>query len=509
MIVIGFVRRFAALSDHDQRRQTHLSCRRTRQMTFRIRSIVGALAGVLLAAAVVSMPSAASGAVQAGGQGQTVRLQRGGHDATVTFTTRRSGEVLMDVSASAPDADWSVSGDESSVVSVSADGKYQTDVVIPFARPVVRQFALGALRAGPHTLRLHYADDRSAAAARTAVLSGFHFTTEAPGDAGYLAAKFAPVLYGRNLSDFGGPLDNAYSDTPLVAWHEATPAATPGHTLLQYSIVWSNEDGGTDTPALMARWGRTTDIEWIYRVEIDQHGKRVAGSDTFQAPSHTTTAFHGRYVGDHAVLDTCTSNNNVCDTVNDPMRFFLSAQQSLPSGQPREYIMDTNPWTYQVMAAEMAREGKIEATPDPTTAAISDQRDYLFIAVKKDTVPPGNAGSTWVGLSVGVKLKGSDTIYRSDHLGTGGETDWSIQRDDPAATTVELPAGTTQNDIDRIVVYRVVNGTPDPGYTVHVTGVERAFLLGSDDLPQSSFLTWSGSLTLTAAAPTATLWSAA
>jgi hypothetical protein len=61
------------------------------------------------------------------------------------------------------------------------------------------------------------------------------------------------VLYGRNLADFGGPFDNAYSDAPLVAWHEATPAATPGHTMLQYSIIWSNEDGGTNTPQLMAR----------------------------------------------------------------------------------------------------------------------------------------------------------------------------------------------------------------------------------------------------------------
>jgi hypothetical protein len=371
-------------------------------------------------------------------------------------------DASLDVTAFAPGVDWSRSGDESAVVSVYADSTYATDLVIPFATPITRHLGLGALPAGPHRLRLHFATDRSAVGARTAVLSSFHFVTYAPGDAGYLASRYTPVLYGRNLADFGGPLDNAYSDTPLVAWHEATPAATAGHTMLHYSIIWSNEDGGTNTPQLMARWGRSTDIEWIYRVEIDEHGNRVAGSDTYQAANHVTTYFHGSYENDHAVLDTCTSNNNVCDTVNDPMRFFLSAQESLPAGQPREHIMDTNPWTYQVMAAEMRREGKIESTPDPSTPEVSDQRDYLYPVVKKDTVPPGTRGPNWVGLSVGVKLKSGTTIYRSDHLGTGGAADWSLQRDDPAATTVELPPGTTSDDIAQIVVYRVVNGAPDP-----------------------------------------------
>ena len=78
----------------------------------------------------------------------------------------------------------------------------------------------------------------------------------------------------------------------------------------------------------------------------------------------------------------------------------------------------------------------------------------------------------------------------------------------PAATTVELPAGTTQADIDQILVYRVVNGTTDPGYAVHVTGVTRAFFLGDNYLPQQSFLNWQGGMTLTTATPSAVLWPA-
>ncbi len=53
--------------------------------------------------------------------------------------------------------------------------------------------------------------------------------------------------------------------------------------------------------------------------------------------------------------------------------------------------------------------------------------------------------------------------------------------------------------IDQILVYRVVNGTTDPGYAVHVTGVTRAFFLGDDYLPQQSFVSWQGGITLSTA----------
>jgi hypothetical protein len=105
------------------------------------------------------------------------------------------------------------------------------------------------------------------------------------------------------------------------------------------------------------RFVQPRDRRALLGVEIDQDGNRVPGSDTYQAANHATTYSHEH---DHPVLETCTSNN-IRDTVNDPMRFFLSAQEKLPPGQPREHIMDTNPWTYQVMAAEMTREGKIKA----------------------------------------------------------------------------------------------------------------------------------------------------
>ena len=247
--------------------------------------------------------------------------------------------------------------------------------MITSSGPVARQFALGHLGAGTHTLRLHYAAQRSPSDAGVARLEDLGFRTLAGTGAAAVAAKYAPVLYGRNLAALGGRFQNNHTDTPLIAWHQVLPADRPGHSVIEYSVAWSNEDGGTSTPALMAQWGRTTDIEWVYRVEVNARGGRVKGSGVFQSAGHGTATFHGRYDGTHPLLETCTENNNVCDTVDDPMRFALSTRDVLPAGQPREHEMDIHPWTYQVMAREMVRERKIEPTPNPLSLAVGDQRD--------------------------------------------------------------------------------------------------------------------------------------
>ncbi|GAA4586104.1 hypothetical protein GCM10023194_31230 [Planotetraspora phitsanulokensis] len=459
------------------------------------------------AAAVVALAGTAEPGMAQAKHGDTthsrhIQVHRDRPDVRVPVVVKKSGEAVIDLNAAAPGTDWAVKGRESAVVSISVDNRYATDLVVSGGETLHRQLALGRLTAGVHMLRLRFADERSAVASRSVVLDALRVTTYAPGSPEYLVLRYAPVVYGRNLSALGSPYQNATTDTPLIAWHESAPAATPGHTRLTYSVVWSNEDGGTNTPALMARWGRTTDIEWIYDVEVDEHGSRVPGSDTYQAANHQTLHFSGRYEGDHALLETCTSNNNMCDTVDDPMRFFLSPLQTRPADQARENLMDTNSWTYEIMAKEMLREGKIEAPSDatPVTPDVSDQRNYLYAVVKKST-ESANTGSSWVGLSLGVRLVNGDTVYTSHHV----DPTWSIQRDDPAATTVELPAGTTADDIAEVSVHRVVVGT-DSGAALHVTGIKRGFFLGQDYRPQQSFLTWNGDVRLDGATTSAVIW---
>jgi hypothetical protein len=424
-----------------------------------------------------------------------------GHDRTITFRTNRAGEALVDVTAAAPGVSWGVKGHESAVLSLFVDGRYTTDDVVPAAFPITREFALGHLKAGRHRLSLRLAADRSRGTRVRVTRTSFR--TVGLGQA-YTDLAHAPILYGRNGADSGGPFQNAFTDTPLVAWHEDVPATTSGHRLLTYSYIWSNEDGGTSTPQLMARWGRTSDIEWIYQVEVDAQGHRVPGTAVIQAPDHVTQPFGGTYEGDHPLMQTCTLNNNICDRVDDPMRFSLSTSDSPAAPtEAREQVMDRNPWTYWVSSAESRREGKVQ--PDPptdSTTSIADPRDYLYLVVRKETVSPPNGVINWVGLSIGVRLKGDPALYRSDHL----FPDRSIQRDLPAATTVQLPPGTQPADIEEITAIRVPTTSADPGSTINVQAVNRAFFLGKDDQPQQSFLSGMTPATLTPNHPTAVIY---
>ncbi|MFL6073092.1 MAG: hypothetical protein ACJ73S_06805 [Mycobacteriales bacterium] len=431
------------------------------------------------------------------------------------FRLSQPGESILDLTAAAPGVDWGVTGHESTVVSTFVDGKYVTDVVIPSSRPIAREFFLGHLAAGAHSLSFTLATDRSRGG-NAAILSGIGMHTVTEGSPDYAVYAHAPVLYGRTLAQYGGPFQNAFTDVPLIAWHEATPQPD-GSTQLRYTIVWSNEDGGTGlAPAsLMARWGRTTDIEWIYhagvyQLTLDPDGNVVPGSEFYQAPQHGNVPFAGNYENHHPVLQTCTDNNNVCDQLDadaqaHPMRFTLSVAQELPAGQAREVMMDRNGWTYWVTAREMQREGKVEATADPNTPDLSDERNYLYLVLKKTTTGPSdNTKSPWVGAGVAVKLKGSDTLYRSDHAQPG----WTLQRDDPAATTVELPVGTTASDIEQIIAFRSPNALPDNGDTIQVERIDRAMFLDQNYLPQPYFIqnyAISG-VTLTQASPSQTVW---
>ena len=74
-----------------------------------------------------------------------------------------------------------------------------------------------------------------------------------------------------------------------------------------------------------------------------------------------------------------------------------------------------------------------------------------------------------------VKLQDDDaTNYTSNHE----VAFWSILRNGPAATTVELPAGTQPADIASISVRRFpLVGAPDDSVTLTVTELDRAFFL--------------------------------
>lgn len=449
-------------------------------------------AALLLAIVLISAPtpaSAADGTLRPAPGGVVVR--RDARPVLVPVLARHPGETVLDLVASAPGVSWAAPGRESAVVSVDVDGRYVTDLVVTTERRTPRSLGLGRLSKGPHIVRFRFAADRSPAGGHRVDLRDLRLSV-----ADDVARRHAPVVLGRSLvSSF----ENATTDTPLLAWHEVQVAPTPGLRRIVYSVIWSNEDGGTDSPALMARWGRTTDIEWIYAVDVDAAGNRV-GTAYYHGPGHATLPFAGVYESDHPHLRTCTINNTMCDQGTNPMRFTLGADQVRPDRRAREYLMDVNPWTYPMMAEELEREGKIESPSDPDTPAVGDQRTYLYIEVDKDTAP---AAGTAPSVAVLVKLV-DGRVYRSDHA----RPSWAIARDDPAATTVELPVGTTSAQIAEVITERVP-AAADNLAAVTVTDVNRAFFLDADRVPRPSFIAVHGLNTqLTAAAPQATIWRA-
>jgi hypothetical protein len=428
--------------------------------------------------------------------------------AVTHLDAAHAGEAQLAFTASAPGTDWGSPGHESAVLDIAVDGRTVANVVtFAGAQPFTYRSALGRVAAGRHTVTVRFDPEKSPPAVEQAKVRDLA-PSVAPADD--LVARYAPILYGRNLPEIAGAYENNHTDVPLLGYHTSSADAA-GNRTIEYTVVWSNEDGGTNTPALMARWGRTTDIEWIYRVTVDAQGRRL--SDAYQAANHATLPFDGVREADHPLLQTATANNNT-SAVTDPAqssgyRFALDTSGVLPAGRAREVEMDLHPWSYQIMAKEMTREGKVEQPGTADTPAMSDQRNYLFAEVKKSTTYPAAppAPGTWAGTALQVQVRSDARWYASNH----DVPDWSIQRDDPAATTVELPPGTTAADVRAVRAVAVpvgTNGAPPPSdYRIDVTAINRGFMLTPDDLPGDSFLGWQGVQTLTPSRPAAILWS--
>src|SRR5262249_463274 len=150
-----------------------------------------------------------------------------------------------------------------------------------------------------------------------------------------------------------------------------------GYPVLQYSVIWSNEDGGTSTRALMARWGRTTDIEWVYKAFLAPDGS--VHHATIQAANHKEIEFRGRLEGLHPFLLTATDNNKMAYDGTSQVRSQIPPVLTDLSQHSREELMDEQPFSYRVMAKELIREEKLRPYATVQSENVSDPRNYLYI----------------------------------------------------------------------------------------------------------------------------------
>ncbi len=362
-----------------------------------------------------------------------------------SFELTRAAEVGLKIQASAPGTSWRRPGAEAAVIRLELDGKYNQHVTLWMgAEGHEYRVLLGPVSPGAHRLRA-VLDHRLSSSAAKSFQAHFHIERFEPRSPEYEAIRHAPVLYAR--PDTIGRA----SDVPLLAYYERLPAseAAPGGALpagansatrlLQYTYIFSNEDGGTNTQALMARWGRTVDIEYVYRLFLDSAGRVVA--ETFQGINHKETPFRGRKWGMHPLLGVASNNNNFSSRATSRMRVALRPEPADLSNHSRELLLDRHPWIYRVMAEELEREGKL--------AEIADPRFFLYLEARIRT--------TASAASFGVTLLDGRT-FRSDRT----RADLRIERGGWVRTAIQLPPGTSIQDIARILFYCDAPSKPPP-----------------------------------------------
>lgn len=184
------------------------------------------------------------------------------------------------------------------------------------------------------------------------------------------------------------------TDLPLVLYVE--DLRVDGTGVLRYSFIFSNEDGGTATPALLARWGRTTDIEMAYEEEW-KGGRMVVAR--FQAPDHHVLEYAGTRQNDHPILVDATLNNVFLDRGRTAVRVTMVPAVVNLQSATRESVMDGAPWVYRRMADELQEEGK--------TAVYGDVREYLYVDAKL----------TLTDAAVAAVARGEDGTWRSSDRG--------------------------------------------------------------------------------------------
>lgn len=413
-----------------------------------------------------------------------VRL-RAGQAFEHAFTLDAPGEAWAALTLDAPGTSWRRG--EAAVVAVDVDGGARQEVILAGGdEPIEYLRALGRLPAGPHTLRLQTPQDLPPSAARSVTVGSVRTGSVDDADPNASIWRHAPVIHYRALN---GPLDSLTSDTPLMLFYRVE--ARPDGATLEYHLIYSHEDAGTDLTGLLAVWGHTVDIEWVFRVTTGPAG-RVIGEE-FQGPAHTTVRFGGgRAMGGHPVLQVATLNGTVTDAVRCPYRTALAPACAQPEGEPREAVLQRYPWIYRVSALEVLRQVPLEADPSPASQAAADLRSYVFLQWKRP--PRSGLHGAKVPLEAGVRVHGA--WYTS----AWGRPDLAFAEPDAESTAVKVPAGTTEADVTAISLRAF-----DPPAEPLEVRLVRAFFLDGGYRPRPPFA-GGAACRLTRHAPHGVVW---
>src|SRR5438552_12475810 len=188
--------------------------------------------------------------------------------ANETFNLMEEMEVGLEIEARSPGASWAREGAEAAALLVSVDGVYNQDLLLWAGDELFHyRVALGHLTKGKHTVSVALNPQRSADGAQVAEVKSLRplLLTTGPRSGGakedQLALAHSPVLYAR-----ANTIDH-FTDIPLLMYYELLRSGGTDLTV-RYTAIFTNDNGCTQTVALLARWGRGTDIEWAYEVHV-------------------------------------------------------------------------------------------------------------------------------------------------------------------------------------------------------------------------------------------------
>jgi hypothetical protein len=401
------------------------------------------------------------------------------------FDVSEPAEAVAEVIARCDQCAWETAGREAVMLRITLDGRYVQHLPVSRQGRETYRVMLGSVPPGTHVVRAKIDRELTAQGLReewggveSIEVRQIHQTSS-----DYRALSLAPFVYAR--PDTVG----RFTDVPLVMWYEVEPEANA--TRYRYSVIFTNEDGGTPTDRLMATWGRTTDIEYLYSVAVDASGAIV--DQDMQGPDHETLKYNGRREGQHPLLWVSTENNMVLDRGETQVRFGPAPLPYVLTHHTREIVMDGHPWLYDVMSRELQREGKIVADAPPGHDRIPDPRRFVFLQ------GCGEAGDRAVAFAIGTVTPGGAMTW---HASDRGMPAYRIVRNGCYQVATPLPGDLTLKDVRAVRVQAYAREGRGGTAPARLTKIQQLFMLDERHLPAgASVLSWVGNVTLEPGTP--------
>jgi hypothetical protein len=183
----------------------------------------------------------------------------------------------------------------------------------------------------------------------------------------------------------GDQQHNPFTDIPLDLAYSIVDLPHSSHKRIRYTVYFSDEDSissteGTDSQ--MAKYGRRTDIEWVYEVELNEDLEvvnRHYQGGYVMGIGHRSLQFQGEFLPDsqHPILYDIADHNVFSDrSPYGDTPFSLDGYHFAPTHEisyplAREWLLFKQPWMLRVSDEELKREQKLS----------NASTDFLYVLV--------------------------------------------------------------------------------------------------------------------------------